>query len=96
AHDFLGTTVHDWERHANRAESLGIRVAFARFGVILGRNSGALPPMLLPYQMYIGGTIGSGEQWLSWVHIDDVVRAIYFAMINENIRGPWAVSAPNA
>ena len=60
----MGTTVHDWERHAKRAEALGIRVALARFGVILGRDSGALPPMLLPYQMHVGGTIGSGEQWL--------------------------------
>ncbi|WP_155593492.1 TIGR01777 family oxidoreductase [Lysinibacillus cavernae] len=96
ATDFLGTTVHDWERHAKRAESLGIRVALARFGVILGRNSGALPPMLLPYQMHVGGTIGSGEQWLSWVHIEDVARAIYFAVINETIHGPFNVTAPNA
>ncbi|WP_369355355.1 TIGR01777 family oxidoreductase [Lysinibacillus capsici] len=95
ATDFLGTTVHDWERHAKRAEALGIRVALARFGVILGRNSGALPPMLLPYQMHIGGTIGSGEQWLSWVHIEDVARAIYFAITNENIHGPFNITAPH-
>lgn len=95
ATDFLGTTVHDWERHAKRAEALGIRVALARFGVILGRNSGALPPMLLPYQMHIGGTIGSGEQWLSWVHIEDVARAIYFAITNENIHGPFNITTPH-
>lgn len=95
ATDFLGTTVHDWERHAKRAEALGIRVALARFGVILGRNGGALPPMLLPYQMHVGGTIGSGEQWLSWVHIEDVARAIYFAITNENIHGPFNITAPH-
>lgn len=61
ATDFLGTTVHDWERHAKRAEALGFRVALARFGVILGRNSGALPPMLLPYQMHIG------YRWNDWL-----------------------------
>lgn len=96
ATDFLGTTVHDWERHAKRAERFGIRVALARFGVILGRDNGALPPMLLPYKMHVGGTIGSGEQWLSWVHIDDVARAIYFAIMNESIHGPFNVTAPNA
>ncbi len=96
ANDFLGTTVHDWERHAKRAEPLGIRVALARFGVILGRKSGALPPMLLPYQMHVGGTIGSGNQWISWVHIEDVARALYFAILHENIRGPFNVTAPHA
>ncbi len=96
ATDFLGTTVQDWERQANRAEKLGIRVALARFGVILGREQGALPSMLLPYKMHIGGTIGSGKQWLSWVHVEDVARAIYFAITNENIKGPFNVVAPHA
>ncbi|MFJ7649913.1 TIGR01777 family oxidoreductase [Lysinibacillus sp. NPDC097279] len=96
ARDFLGWTVHDWERHAKRAEKLGIRVALARFGVILGRNSGALPSMLLPYKMHVGGTIGSGEQWLSWIHVEDVARAIYFAINNSSIRGPFNVTAPHA
>ena len=96
ATDFLGTTVQDWERQAKRAEKLGVRVALARFGVILGRDQGALPSMLLPYKMHIGGTIGSGEQWLSWVHVEDVARAIYFAITNENIKGPFNVTAPHA
>ena len=96
ATDFLGTTVQDWERQAKRAEKLGVRVVLARFGVILGRDQGALPSMLLPYKMHIGGTIGSGEQWLSWVHVEDVARAIYFAITNENIKGPFNVTAPHA
>lgn len=95
ATDFLGTTVHDWERFAKRGENLGIRVAMARFGVILGTDSGALPAMLLPYKMYVGGTIGSGEQWLSWVHIEDAARALYFAITNEEIQGAFNVTAPN-
>lgn len=95
ATDFLGTTVHDWERHAKRAEKLGVRVALARFGVILGSESGALPSMLLPYKMYVGGTVGSGEQWLSWVHVDDAARALYFAITNEAINGAFNVTAPN-
>lgn len=96
ATDFLGWTVRDWERHAKRAEKLGVRVALARFGVILGRDSGALPSMLLPYKMFVGGTIGSGAQWLSWVHVEDVARALYFAITNESISGPFNVTAPNA
>lgn len=96
ATDFLGTTVYDWERHAMRAQSLGVRVALARFGVILGRDNGALPPMLLPYKMRIGGTVGSGQQWLSWIHIDDVARAIDFALTTDSMHGPFNVTAPHA
>lgn len=95
ATDFLGCTVHDWERHAKRAENLGVRVALARFGVILGSESGALPSMLLPYKMYVGGTIGSGEQWLSWIHVEDAARALYFAITNEAISGAFNVTAPS-
>ncbi|EON74491.1 TIGR01777 family oxidoreductase [Lysinibacillus sphaericus] len=96
ATDFLGWTVQDWERHAKRAEKLNVRVALARFGVILGRVNGALPSMLLPYKIHVGGTIGSGKQWLSWIHVEDVARAIYFAITNDNINGPFNVTAPNA
>ena len=95
ATDFLGTTVSDWERHAKRAEKLGVRVNYARFGVILGSDSGALPAMLLPYKMYVGGTVGSGEQWLSWIHVDDAARALLFAIKNEEIQGAFNVTAPN-
>ena len=95
ATDFLGWTVHDWERHANRAENLGVRVALARFGVILGNESGALPSMLLPYKLYVGGTVGSGEQWLSWIHVEDAARALYFAITNEEISGAFNVTTPN-
>ncbi|MEK5331236.1 TIGR01777 family oxidoreductase [Lysinibacillus sp. FSL W8-0992] len=95
AKDFLGWTVYDWERHAKRAEKLGVRVALARFGVILGRDNGALPSMLLPYKLHIGGTIGTGEQWLSWIHVEDVARAIYFAITNSSINGPFNVTAPH-
>ncbi|MEG0258529.1 MAG: TIGR01777 family oxidoreductase [Lysinibacillus sp.] len=95
ATDFLGQTVKDWERHALRAESLGVRVTLARLGVILGKNGGALPMMVLPYKFYVGGTVGSGKQWLSWVHVEDVARAFYFALLTEAIIGPFNVTAPD-
>ena len=85
AKDFLGHVVTNWEQNAARAEKLSIRTCFARFGVILGKDSGALPLIALPYQLFVGGTIGSGDQWLSWIHIDDVAAAILFAIFNPPI-----------
>jgi uncharacterized protein (TIGR01777 family) len=94
AADFLGRTVQDWEKKAKQVEADGIRTVFMRFGVVLGREGGALPLMALPYKLFTGGTIGSGEQWVSWVHVMDVIRAIHFVIENQQIRGPVNVAGP--
>lgn len=94
ASDFLAKTVNDWEQKAKQAEEMGIRVAFGRFGIILGKSEGALPLMALPYKMFVGGKIGTGQNWMSWIHIKDVANALTFA-IEHDIRGPFNVTAPN-
>lgn len=94
ANDFLGKTVKEWEARAKKAEKYGVRTAFMRFGVVLGQE-GALSLMALPYKLFLGGTIGSGEQWVSWIHITDVVRAIDFVIRNQELSGPINVTTPN-
>lgn len=96
ASDFLGSVVKDWEANALRAEKFDIRVCCTRFGVILGKDSGALPLITLPYQLGFGGTIGSGEQWMSWIHVEDVARAILFTIEHDELVGPINFTSPNA
>lgn len=95
AQHFLGKTVRDWEQTAIAATKNGVRVACMRFGVILGSDGGALPQMVTPYRFFVGGTVGSGRQWLSWVHIEDVIRAIEFVIQHPSIFGPVNVTAPS-
>lgn len=94
-HGFLSNVVDTWEKEAIEADKAGIRTVLARFGVILGTEDGALPRMALPYKYGAGGKIGSGRQWMSWIHVEDVARAILFAAEHESIEGPMNVTAPN-
>jgi uncharacterized protein len=93
--DFLAQLARDWEAAAMQAESAGIRTVIVRFGIILSKDGGALPRMMTPIKMCVGGKLGSGRQWMSWVTLDDTVSAIRHAIIAANLRGPVNVVAPN-
>jgi len=92
---FLATLVEDWEAEALRAGDLGMRATALRFGVVLATEGGALPRMLTPFRLGLGGRLGSGRQWMSWVTLHDAVRAIEFAARSE-LAGPVNVTAPGA
>lgn len=93
--DFLARTVQLWEKEAAKSRSYSNRLVLTRFGVILGEKDGALPMMVLPYKLFGGGKMGKGNQWLSWIHIHDVARAIIFCMNDQRIEGPVNFTAPN-
>ena len=93
--DFLAQVCREWETATQPATNAGIRTVNARFGVILSRDGGALPKMLPPFRMGVGGRIGNGRQWMSWVHIGDVVGAIEHALDNTSVTGPVNVVAPH-
>jgi uncharacterized protein (TIGR01777 family) len=92
--DFLATVGREWEQAAEPARDAGIRVVYARFGVILSPKGGALAKMLPPFQLGAGGKIGSGRQWMSWIALDDVVGAIRFAIFTDFLTGPVNTVAP--
>ena len=94
--DFLSDVCVEWEKATALASEKGIRVVNCRFGIILDADGGALKKMLPPFRMGVGGKIGSGQQWMSWIALDDVVRGIKFALANDSIRGPvnFVVPAP--
>lgn len=89
--DFLATTVDGWERAADRIR--GVRLVKLRIGLVLGPG-GAFPLMMLPYRMFVGGRVGSGKQWHSWIHIEDMTGIIRFCMENRQIGGPVNCTAP--
>ena len=92
--DFLGKLCSSWESAALVATDLGVRVVLLRSGIVLDPKAGALQRMLLPYRLFVGGPLGSGRQWLPWIHREDEVRAILFAIDNEQISGPLNLAAP--
>jgi hypothetical protein len=92
--DFLAGLAKEWEAEALKAEALGIRVVLARFGIILARDGGALPKVMLPFKFGAGGRIGNGQQWMSWVTLDDVVGILRFAIESAPLRGAINVVAP--
>ncbi|MDT5123389.1 MAG: uncharacterized protein QOC96_2871 [Acidobacteriota bacterium] len=94
--DFLAEVCREWELATQAAAQAGIRVVNLRFGVIFSGEGGALKKMLLPFRMGVGGKIGSGHQYMSWIALDDAVGAIEHALTNETLRGPVNAVAPQA
>jgi uncharacterized protein (TIGR01777 family) len=92
---FLAGLTEEWEAATRAAEPLGIRVVNLRFGLVLGRDGGALPKMLTPFRLGLGGKLASGRQWTPWVHIEDVADLIVFAIGNGELCGAVNVTAPN-
>ena len=91
---FAQQLCQDWEQQAMRAPDLGVRTCLLRLGVVLARGGGAFQQMAAPFALGVGNWIGDGRQWLSWVHRDDVVRAILFLLQDESLSGPFNLTAP--
>lgn len=91
---FLALLARDWEAEAQRAAQSGIRTVIMRFGVIFAREGGALPQMVRPFRLGVGGRLGRGEQWMSWIALDDAVNAILLAIESSECHGPVNVVAP--
>lgn len=92
--DFLAQVCFDWESSTAGAKALGVRRPVIRTGIVLSTQGGALPKMLLPFQLYVGGPLGNGKQYFPWIHIDDEVRAIRFLIDHETADGPYNLAAP--
>lgn len=93
--NFLALLTRDWEGEAVRASHNGIRTVMLRFGIILAAHGGALPKMIAPFRWCVGGRLGSGQQWLPWVALEDVINVASSAISDERYDGPVNVVAPN-
>jgi uncharacterized protein (TIGR01777 family) len=93
--DFLARLAIEWEAEALKAKEKGTRVVITRFGIVLGEKGGALGQMIPLFKKFIGGPIGSGQQWFSWVHIKDLAEAFAFLIKHPEISGPVNVCSPN-
>jgi uncharacterized protein (TIGR01777 family) len=94
--DFTSDLCLKWEQSALAAQDFGVRVVLLRSGIVLDPRGGALRKMIFPYLLFVGGPLGSGNQWLSWIHKEDEARAICFLLEHENVSGPVNLAAPEA
>jgi uncharacterized protein (TIGR01777 family) len=92
--DFLAKVCKDWEDESKKAEALGIRVANPRIGIVLEDNGGMIEKMVLPFKFGVGGPIGSGEQYIPWIHMSDLCNALLFPIRNDSISGPYNACSP--
>lgn len=92
---FASRLCQQWEASALQAEALGIRTCLLRTGIVLGHKGGALNKMLLPFKLGLGGAIGSGNQWMPWIHLDDLIGLIRFCIAQPNVSGAINGTAPN-
>lgn len=93
--DFLSSVCREWEEEAKKAESLGLRVIRVRTGIVLGRGGGALAKMVPPFKFFVGGPLGSGTQWMSWIHLEDEVGLMLYLIEHSQATGPFNATAPN-
>lgn len=92
---FLAEVCKEWEAESRRAEDLGIRTVLLRSGIVLSKDGGALATMMTPFKFGLGGVIGDGKQWMSWISLDDVVGIVNFVIEHENVRGAVNNTSPN-
>jgi uncharacterized protein len=92
--DFLAQVCQAWETEAKKVEASGVRLVILRFGIVLG-TGGALGKMITPFKLFAGGPIGSGKQWFSWIHLDDIVNLILEALTKPEMQGVYNATAPN-
>jgi uncharacterized protein (TIGR01777 family) len=93
--DFLAGVSVDWEKAAVQAQAKGARVVLLRFSVILGQDGGALAKMLPAFKFFAGGPMGSGMQWFSWMHIQDLAAAVEIILLDEDMQGPFNCCSPH-
>ncbi|MBO1068641.1 MAG: TIGR01777 family protein [Dolichospermum sp. DEX189] len=91
--DFLAQVCQEWEQEATKVKDANVRLVILRFGIVLG-NGGALGKMITPFKLFAGGPIGSGQQWFSWIHLDDIVGLIIQALTNPTMEGVYNATAP--
>ena len=92
---FMADIAKDWEKEALAATGKGARVVVMRFGIVLGRDGGALAQMLPAFRMFVGGPLGNGRQWFPWIHLRDLLSAIEHLLETPSLSGPFNLSAPN-
>lgn len=92
--EFTHRLCRDWEAAAHEAEQQGVRVCLLRTGLVVGRNGGFLSKMLLPFKLCLGGRLGDGKQWMSWIHLFDLIAMILFLLDHHELHGPFNGTAP--